>query len=697
MKNTIIFVFLLTLASCNEPEIIYPESKKVYLSEKIFGHEIDDNYRWLEDFTSDESEDWIERQNNFTKTFISRNKYQKRIKSYLNKVWESESLSIPFRVKDKTFYYFNDGTFQQSKLMVLDCQDCDPRTLIDPNLFSNDGTVSLAGVSVSNNARLIAFSTSDGGSDWRVWKVMNIDTGEVLKDEIKWAKFSGATWENDDSGFYYQRYAKPLGEALKDLNDSPKLMFHKIGTMQSDDKLIFENPQKPRWGFGLSVAKDSGIKILSISEGTDERNRIFIKLNNNSDFVPVVNELKGTYNFIDSKGDELWFYTTDGSPNGKVVSLKVSNNQFSWKTVIQESTRAIKSVDLIDHTFIVNYLKDTLSEIHFYNLYGDLTSKLNLDKSISGFEGSIDDEITYFSETDYVSPRKIYQFDFTGDTFGRRLYWSEVLDGYSHEEHTSRLVFYKSKDGTKIPLNINYANNTDINENTPVLLYGYGGFDISILPRLNKSFLAWMNQGGVVAIANLRGGGEYGEDWHRDGMLLNKQNVFDDFAYAAKYLHKVKIGSPNSTAILGRSNGGLLVAATMLQNPDLFKIAIPEVGVLDMLRYHKFTIGWAWASDYGSPDEEIHFNNLLSYSPLHNIAENNCYPATLITTAKRDDRVVPSHSFKFAAKLQSMQSCDKPILIRIEERAGHGAGTPKDKRINQISEVFGYALKVIND
>ena len=701
-KNLSITFFLLILISCsnnneNTTELKYPESKKIDFTENLHGYEISDSYRWLEDFTSDESIDWIERQNNFTKQFIKKNKYKKGLENYLNEIWESESISIPYKVKEKTFYYFNDGSFQQSKLMIKDCDSCDARVLIDPNQFSDDGTVSLGGTSISNDASHIAYSISDGGSDWRTWKIMNIETGEVLDDELNWAKFSGASWENDDSGFYYRKYDEPDGELLKELNESPKLMFHKIGTNQSEDKLIYENPQNPRWGFGITVIKDSDMKLLSISEGTDDRNKVYLKINENSDFIPIIDELIGTYSFIDSKDNLLWFYTTESAPNGKIVNLEIKNGSFVWNEVIAESENAIRSVNIINNSFVINYLEDTFSQISIFDLNGEFVSKLSLPKkgTVSGFGGDIDDKESYFSITNYITPREIYQIDLTDNSF--KLFWNEELDGYNSEDYVSSLQFYSSKDGTKIPIHISHKKDLVIDENTPLLIYGYGGFNISILPNFSKSQTAWKNQNGVFAVANLRGGSEYGDAWHEAGMLLNKQNVFDDFAYAAKFLHSKKIGSPETTAIDGRSNGGLLVAATMLQNPDLFKVAIPQVGVLDMLRFNKFTIGWAWESDYGSSEKKDEFENLLAYSPLHNIKSDVCYPTTLITTASRDDRVVPSHSFKFAAKLQEYQSCNNPILIRVEDRAGHGAGTPKDKRINQISEIYGYALNVINN
>lgn len=692
-----IFLILIITSCSNQKTSGYPETKKEEFTETIHGYEISDSYRWLEDFTSDDSLDWVKRQNKFTKTFISKNNYKKDIANYLEQIWENESISIPYKEEGKTFYYFNDGSFQQSKLMIKDCDKCDERVLIDPNTFSDDGTISLGGTSVNNSADMIAFSISDGGSDWRVWKVLDIETGEVLEDEIKWAKFSGASWENDDSGFFYQKYDEPQGELLKEVNESPKLMFHKIGTDQSEDYVVYENPDQPRWGWGINVIEDSNIKILSISEGTDERNRLYIQLNAGEKFIPLIDELIGAYSFIDSKDGILWFYTTEGAPNGKIVNLEIKNGSFVWNDVIQESENSIRSVNVINNSFVINYLVDTFSSIKIFDLSGNFVQDLELPKNgtIGGFGGEIDDTETYFSISNYVTPREIYEINL--DTLDVNLFWKEEIDGYESEDYVSELKFYPSKDGTKIPIHISYKKGLEINQDTPLMLYGYGGFNISLLPGFRKTHAAWKNLGGVYAVANLRGGGEYGSEWHEAGMLLNKQNVFDDFAFAAKFLHENNIGSEKTTAIIGGSNGGLLVAATMLQNPDLFKVAIPQVGVLDMLRFSKFTIGWAWESDYGSVDKKDEFENLLAYSPLHNIEKDKCYPTTLVTTASRDDRVVPSHSYKFAAKLQEYQGCENPILIRIEDRAGHGAGTPKDKIINQISEIYGYALKEISN
>lgn len=703
MRNIIVYGFFFVLLSCTTENlsdtdlISYPESRTVPFIETLHGTEISDPYRWLEDFTGDEANAWAEKQNAFTQTFIKETAIKTAIKEDLSKIWVTDSISTPFIREGKTFYYFNDGNWQQSKLMMKSCDTCQEEVLLDPNLFSDDGTISLGSISISPNAEYMAYSISDGGSDWKSWKIMKIADKSMLEDSLLWTKFSGAVWENDNSGFYYLKYDEPDGEALLEVNEAPQLLFHTLNTAQSNDKLIYQNSENPRWSFGINVIKDTSYKILSIGEGTDERNRVYIQLEANGEFIPLIDELIGAYNLISSKENILWFYTTENAPNGKVVKLEIKEDQSTeWSEVISETKNSISSVNVINNSFVVTYLEDTLSLVNFYNLDGSFSHKLSGDfkGSIGGFGGNIDDTETYFSFTNFTTPSQIHKIDLTNNS--SQLFWAQELMDFTISDYVSELRFYKSKDGTKIPLHISYKKTTKLNSSSPVLLYGYGGFNISILPRFSKSYLAWMNQGGVVAVANLRGGGEYGGDWHNDGKLFNKQNVFDDFAYAAKYLHKSRIGSSSTTAIQGGSNGGLLVAATMLQNPKLFAAAIPQVGVLDMLRFNKFTIGWAWESDYGSPEKTNEFYNLLSYSPYHNIENGECYPPTLVTTSKRDDRVVPSHSFKFAARLQASQGCENPILIRIEDRAGHGAGTPKDKRIEQISDVYGFALSSMN-
>ena len=691
-----VLIFLVSILNgCGKgiAEMEYPETKKLNLVENIFGQRIEDPYRWLEDFTSDESREWVEKQNILTDKFIS-NPYQKKLKKELEDIWVSDQISIPYKKGDKTFYFFNDGKKQQSVFMARGCDDCEAKVLLDPNNFSKDGTISLGDVSVSPDGQKIAYSISDGGSDWRTWKVMDIETKEELVDKIEWSKFSYATWESDSSGFYYQKYEKP-DEALADVNRSPQLYFHRLSEAQKEDKLIYQDEQNPDRSWSISVPEEGKYRVLSIGEGTDERNLVYIQFDKGAQFIPVIREFEATYNFLGGVNNTLWFYTTSDAPRGKVVSLKITQDgQYSWHDVIGESN-PISTVSIIGKKIIINYLKDTITEIKFFDLEGNYLSDLDFpySGSINGFYGNIRDNTTYFEFTNYTSPEEVFEMDL--ETLSYEPYWKSDIPGFNADEYLSDMRFYSSSDGTQIPIHVASQKGLKIDKDTPVLLYGYGGFNIPILPNFSKTFYMWIKSGGVLAVANLRGGSEYGEEWHEGGMLLNKQNVFDDFASAAKYLHEEKIGSSETTVSLGRSNGGLLVAATLLQNPDLFKVAIPQVGVLDMLRFHKFTIGWAWTSDYGDPDEEEDFINLLSYSPYHNIKEDICYPTTLVTTSSRDDRVVPSHSYKFAAKLQEMQSCDNPILLRVESRAGHGAGTSKDKQIDEIADIFGYALSVI--
>lgn len=697
MKRLINFYFLVILIGCVSEleEMKYPETKQDKITEEIFGKNIEDPYRWLEDFTSKDALAWVEKQNNLTDSLIS-NEYQKNIKKDLEDIWITSDISIPFRRGAKTFYYFDDGNQQQAVFMMKACNECEPVILLDPNKFSVDGTVSLSDISVSPNGEYLAYSISDGGSDWRTWKVYNIEAAQETDDLIEWSKFSYAVWESDSSGFYYQKYKEP-DEALSDINRSPQLYFHKLGDKQSDDRLIYEDKLNPDRSWSISVPEKGAYRILSIGEGTDERNFLSISLDESLNFIPVVDEFEATYRFLGGDESTLWFFSNLDAPNGKILSLKISNEDFEWQELIQEKEAPISNASIVGNKIVINYLVDTLSRVEFYDLQGNFIRLLSFEGegTLTGFNGRLENEISYFEFSNFTTPQRIYEIDL--QTLNYDLYWETKIKDLDVSNYESNLRFYKSKDGTEIPLHLAYQKGIDITEDTPVLLYGYGGFNISILPYFSKTFYMWIKSGGVLAVANLRGGAEYGDAWHKGGMLLNKQNVFDDFAYGAKYLHTQKIGSPKTTASLGRSNGGLLVAATMLQYPDLFKVAIPQVGVLDMLRFHKFTIGWAWESDYGEPEKKEDFLNLLSYSPYHNIEKNVCYPTTLITTSARDDRVVPAHSYKFAARLQERQACSNPVLLRVESRAGHGAGTSKDKQIDEIADIFGFALNNIKE
>ena len=693
-KNSIQLLGSIFLLACSQVDD-RPQTKQVEFFDDYHGIKVLDSYRWLENFTSEEVKTWVDEQNIYTQSFL-KNEFRDKIKEDLDSIWTSEYLSIPFVVKDRTFFYFNNGHWQQNKLMVKDCDSCKERVLIDPNLFSVDGTVSMASANVSPDSNWIAFSISDGGSDWRTWKIMNINSGQVMDEELNWSKFSSAEWSPDSLGFFYTKYPEPNGEELSAINGSPKILYHLVGSPQKEDEIIIQDQNDPLLSWSLTVSDDGKYKILYTSKGTDERNLISIATFEDRQLIPIVDEFIASYSFIDSSENSLWFLTNHMAPNGKVVLLDFNNLAAGFKEVIPEGENSISSVNMINNSFVVNYLNNTFSDVRYFNASGSMYGSLEMPKmgTISGLKGKKGDISSYFSFTNFIQPSQIYKLNLETNSYEK--FWEEELNNFTAEAYESKMVFYPSKDGTMIPLHIAHKKNLVINSSSPVLLYGYGGFNISLLPRFSKRYLAWMNQGGVFALANLRGGSEFGSEWHDQGMLLNKQNVFDDFAYAAKFLHKEAIGSPQSTVIQGRSNGGLLVGATMLQNPELFGFAIPQVGVMDMLRFNKFTIGWAWESDYGSPEDLNHFQNLYSYSPYHNIKQGICYPPTLITTSDRDDRVVPAHSYKFAAKMQRHQSCKNPILLRVETRAGHGSGIPRDKEISEIADIYGAALNLIN-
>jgi len=693
-KNFVVCtLFFLLLYGCGQ-EFSTPNTRSIIHYDEYHGQKINDPYRWLEKFTTDEVKEWVSLQNDFSSNFID-NQYQKNIQKDLESIWTSEYLSTPYMVQGKTFYYFNTGKLQQNIFMVKDCDACKERVLIDPNQFSIDGTVAIATTSVSPDGKWVAFAKSDGGSDWRTWKIMNIENGQILADELRWSKFSGAEWSPDSKGFFYVKYPKPNDQELSDVNSTPAIMYHLLQTNQLQDELIIEDKENPLLSWSISVSDDGQFKILYTTKGTDERNLISVG-RYNEQFIPIIDEFKASFSFINSNNGDLFFLTNHKAPNGKVVRLDFNNLDAGFQDIIEESEMPIRSVDMINQNLIVQYLDNTFSSIKYFTLEGEENGSLEttLPGTISGLSGKNDDIEVFYSFTNFTQPSQIYKLDLSSNS--QELYWEEKLENFKPENYVSNIMFYPSKDGTLIPLHVTHRKNQTITPDTPVLLYGYGGFSISLLPRFSKRFLAWMNQGGVFALANLRGGSEYGKKWHEQGMLLNKQNVFDDFAYAAKFLHSKKIGSPKSTAIQGGSNGGLLVGAVMLQNPNLFGFAIPQVGVMDMLRFNKFTIGWGWESDYGSPEKLEDFLNLYSYSPYHNIKEGICYPPTLITTSERDDRVVPSHSYKFAARLQNLQGCKNPIMLRVESRAGHGSGKPRNKQISEIADTYGTALNFIS-
>ena len=675
--------------------IDYPVSIKGNTQDNYHGIIIDDPYRGLEDLNSEQTQAWIIEQNRFTDSYLDDLIEQKEIKLLLEKIYNKENQSVPFRRKSKIFTYYNNGTWQQSKLFYKEMTADEKTLVIDPNLLSIDGTVSIGSVSVSPNSELIAYSISDGGSDWKTWKIKHINSGNILEDTIQWSKFSNAEWAKDNSGFYYSGYSEPQkGDEYKELNRNQKLFFHTLGQPQSNDQLIYERPEHPEWGWGTTITEDGHFLILSVSEGTDERNRLFYKdLRKDESFVELIPDLRAQFIFLGNEGSIFWFSTDLNAPKGKVISIDINHpEEHNWKVLIAEQNDALTNVEILENYILCQYLKNVASEVFLYEKESLKKKAINFNKQgiISNISTNQDSDIFYFSYTNYIQPNQIYKYNAKNNDIS--LLWAKEIPQFNTNDYISQQVFYPTMDGTMIPMFISHHQDTELGVNTPLLLYGYGGFDISILPNFRERYLAWMLMGGVVAVPNIRGGGEYGEEWHQQGMLKNKQNVFDDFASAAEYLHTMNISSPKKTVIEGRSNGGLLVGATMLQRPNLFGATLPSVGVMDMLRFNKFTIGWAWESDYGSPEKPEDFQVLVKYSPYHNIERGECYPPTLITTSELDDRVVPSHSYKFAARMQAAQNCKNPILIRIETRAGHGAGTPRNKTIEYISDVYGFAL-----
>ena len=682
-----------------DTRVDYPRSKTVDVFDTYHGQVVSDPYRWLEDLDSEETQSWVKTQNQFTDQYLTTLPEIEAIKTILDKALDQATHSVPFREQSKYFYYYNSGDWQQSKLYYKENNQGREKLVLDPNQFSEDGTVALSGVSVSSDAKLLAYAISDGGSDWKTWKIRNLETGLDLEDKILWSKFSGAEWLKDNSGFYYSAYSEPqAGAELQDVNTNQKLYLHKIGEKQSSDLLIYARPDEPDWGWGPTVSEDGNYLILHVSQGTDERNRIFYQnLNHSSDsFIELIPELKAQFHFVGNEGSVFWFFTDLNAPMGRLIAIDISNpEEENWEEIIPERNHALRAVHITSGYFLCHYLKDISSEVVLYQTTGEKIEKLDFPKNgtISSISTKPESSQLFFSFSNYIRPSEIFEYDLSVKQL--KSIWSQSVPGFNADEFTSKQAFYKSKDGTLIPMFISHLNGIELNNDNPLLLYGYGGFDIPILPNFSTKYFSWMKMGGIVAVANLRGGGEYGETWHRQGMLHNKQNVFDDFAAAAEYLHQQGYSQPSKTVIEGRSNGGLLVGASLLQRPELFGATLPGVGVMDMLRFNKFTIGWAWESDYGSPEIEDDFKVLIKYSPYHNIKPKQCYPPTLITTSARDDRVVPSHSYKFAARMQAAQSCQNPILIRIESRAGHGAGTPKDKVINYISDMYGFALNTL--
>ena len=697
------FLFLLTFTmSCektngNEKGLIikYPITKKDNVYDSYFDIKIEDPYRWLEDDRSPETEKWVIEQNKITNNYLGLIPYRDSLKDRVKNLWNYEKLSSPFKEGKFTYFYKNDGLQNQSVLYrhLNDESSKNAKVFLDPNSFKSDGTISLGNISFSKNSKFLAYSISEGGSDWRKIIVMDLKRNAVLEDTLVDVKFSGISWYKDE-GFYYSSYDKPKGSVLSSRTDQHKLFYHKIGTNQSDDLLIYgmAKDQKNRY-INASVTDDDRYLIISTSISTSGNKLLFKDLiKPDSDFVSIIDNYNSDSYLLDNIGSTFYVVTNLDAPNQKIVSFEAdAPDQMNWNDIIPEREYVLRPSSVGGY-FFAEYMVDAISRVEQYDYQGNFIRNLKLPGmgSVGGFGGKRSDKTDFYSFTNYKTPPSIFSIDL--ETGVSELYWQPKID-FNPNDYESKQVFYSSKDGTKIPMTITHKKGLKLNSKNPTILYGYGGFNISLNPSFSIANALWLELGGVYAVANIRGGGEYGKKWHNSGTKMQKQNVFDDFISAAEYLIKEKITSNSFLALKGGSNGGLLVGAVMTQRPDLMKVALPAVGVLDMLRYHTFTAGAGWAYDYGtSQDSKQMFEYLLGYSPVHNIKKGNKYPATLITTGDHDDRVVPAHSFKFAAELQEKQSCSNPTLIRIETDAGHGAGTPVTKTIQQYADIIGFTL-----
>ena len=694
MKNLILGILACILMSCeNNPQMNYPETQKKPVIDVFFDQEVVDNYRWLEDDRSEETADWVEAQNDVTFDYLDKIPFREQLKERLTGLWNYEKIGTPFKEGKYTYFYKNDGLQNQYVIYRYADKIENAEVFLDPNSFSEDGTTSLAGLSFSKNSSLAAYSISEGGSDWRRVLVMNSETKEIIEDTINDLKFSGIQWKGNE-GFYYSSYDKPKGSELSAKTDQHKLYFHKIKTPQSEDVVIFGGVESEKNRYvGAQVTEDDAYLIVSASESTSGNKLLFKDLRKaNSPLVLLTDGYENDHYLLDSDGDRLFIVTNFNAPNQKVVEANASKpEQEHWKDFIPE-TDYVLSPSSGSGFFFAEYMVDAISKIHQYDSKGTNLGEVSLPGvgSVSEFSGEKEDAILYYRFTNYANPSSIYAYNPL--TQKSELYWNPPID-FDPSMYESKQVFYESKDSTKVPMIITYKKGIELNGKNPTILYGYGGFNISLTPSFSIPNAVWMEQGGVYAVPNLRGGGEYGKAWHNAGTKLQKQNVFDDFIAAAEYLIAEKYTSSEYLAIRGGSNGGLLVGATMVQRPDLMRVALPAVGVLDMLRYHTFTAGAGWAYDYGTAeDSKEMFDYLKGYSPVHNVKAGTSYPATLITTGDHDDRVVPAHSFKFTAELQDKHEGKNPVMIRIETNAGHGAGTPVTKSIDQYADIFGFTL-----
>jgi prolyl oligopeptidase len=670
----------------------YPKPKTVEQVDDYHGVKVADPYRWLEDTDSADTHAWVEAENKVTFGYLDQIPYRKAIRDRMMKLWNFERFTVPQQQGRRYFYQHNNGLQNQNVLLVSEALNAEPRQLIDPNTLSSDGTVALAGEAITDDGKLMAYGTAASGSDWEEWHVRDVDTGKDLPDLIKWVKFSGASWSKDGKGFYYSRYDEPKGTALRDANYFQKLYYHKLGTPQTEDKLIYERPDNKELGFGGSVTNDGHYLVVFVWQGTSPRNRLYYKdlTKPDSEVVKLLDDFDAEYRFVDNDGPVFWIRTDRDAPLGKLIAIDTRHpEKANWKTVVEQGADKLEDVNVVDNLFLIGYLKDAKTEVRVHDLHGKFLRNVDLPGigTAAGFGGKRKDKETFYSFTSFISPTTIYRYD---PETGKSSVFKQPKVDFDATKYETKQVFYNSKDGTRIPMFLTYKKGLKLDGQNPTLLYAYGGFDISMTPGFSIPTLVWLEMGGIYAQPNLRGGGEYGEDWHLAGTKAKKQNVFDDFIAAAEWLIANKYTSTPKLAIRGGSNGGLLIGAMLTQRPDLFGATLPLVGVMDMLRFQKFTIGWAWTSDYGSSDNSDDFTALYAYSPLHNLKPGTKYPPTLIATADHDDRVVPGHSFKFAATMQADQAGTAPVLIRIETKAGHGAGKPISKIIDQTADEWSF-------
>jgi len=699
MKKSVILAASLAILACQSPKekmqktaLLYPETRMDDTSSEIyFGTEVKDPYRWLEDDLSEETAAWVAAQNELSFGYLEQIPFRKKVTERLTKLWNYEKYSAPFKEGNYTYFYKNDGLQNQS-VLYRQAEGGQPEVFLDPNKFSADGTTSLAGISFSKDGSLLAYQISEAGSDWRKVIVMHAESKEILEDTLVDVKFSGLSWLGND-GFYYSSYDKPMaGSQLTSMTDRHKLYYHKLATSQNDDQLIFGGDRLTRRYISGYVTEDQNYLVISAANSTTG-NELYIQdlRKEKNRIVPIVDNFDNNHSIFHTEGNTLYILTNHNAPNRKIVTADINKLDIAnWKDLIAETEMPL-NVNTGGGYLFASYLKDANSLIKQYTLAGQLVRDIELPGlgSAGGFGGKWEEKEMYYSFTNYIYPPTIFSFD--ADNGTSALYKKPEID-FNPNEFISRQVFYTSKDGTKIPMMITHKRGIKLDGTNPTMLYGYGGFNISLTPSFSVARLVWLENGGIFAVANLRGGGEYGKAWHTAGTKLQKQNVFDDFISAAEYLIEEQFTSPAYLAINGGSNGGLLVGACLTQRPELYAAAIPEVGVLDMLRYNAFTAGAGWAYDYGTAQEsEEMFNYLLGYSPVHNVKEGVCYPPTMVMTGDHDDRVVPAHSFKFAAVLQAKQSCANPTIIRIETNAGHGAGKPTDKIIQEQADKWCFA------